>query len=439
MSEQAEKYREHIESLKQESKNLDQAIYNAKVQKQQKFMQQGELQRQNRIKKTIEVMDNQNRLVADEIPMNAQIVSYSNQTPVQKQSDIDSGKSAGKLPMNPVRIVNILLSAIIIVCTLRSWLSFAGQEFDLKTVMEGLNYARSWGVDSYVNKYIGIAVLLLGIVYVIGVIYVWIIIRIIKGKNIKVAAIVGTVWSVLVLAFFLLMVAATEDSTYGLSRAMQVNMKAYIAILLSIVILVLACIDKQKKSVQGEQTRDGQIPGTDGTEVEYAVTNYYPWMNLQMLYGIVKQGTASEFSVSYACQEQPVSEIAAVKMGSRVNVLTDIVITAVNGIYAVKDAELQITDLEKEGRTESIYLNANVGQVQSLKVYVKAVVVAEKEKMMTAGFHVDSTETSEELQQYRIASGNRTAVCKPEVAEDGIICACGLYHAQDRQCGVCGQ
>ena len=178
MSEQAEKYREHIESLKQESKNLDQAIYNAKVQKQQKFMQQGELQRQNRIKKTIEVMDNQNRLVADEIPMNAQIVSYSNQTPVQKQSDIDSGKSAGKLPMNPVRIVNILLSAIIIVCTLRSWLSFAGQEFDLKTVMEGLNYARSWGVDSYVNKYIGIAVLLLGIVYVIGVIYVWIIIRI---------------------------------------------------------------------------------------------------------------------------------------------------------------------------------------------------------------------------------------------------------------------
>ena len=35
---------------------------------------------------------------------------------------------------------------------------------------------------------------------------------------------------------------------------------------------------------------------------------------------------------------------------------------------------------------KEIYLNANVGQVQSLKVYVKAVVVDEKEKMMAAGF-----------------------------------------------------
>ena len=35
---------------------------------------------------------------------------------------------------------------------------------------------------------------------------------------------------------------------------------------------------------------------------------------------------------------------------------------------------------------KEVYLNAKVGQIQSLKVYVKAVVVDEKEKMMTAGF-----------------------------------------------------
>ena len=64
-------------------------------------------------------------------------------------------------------------------------------------------------------------------------------------------------------------------------------------------------------------------------------------------------------------------------------------ITAVNGIYAVRDAELQIMHLEKEGRTEKIYLNVNAGQIQSLKVFVKAVVVNDKEKIPACGFHVD--------------------------------------------------
>ena len=448
MNEQTEKYKENIETLKQKSKELDQAIYYEKTQKNKKLLQ-SELLRQNRIKKTIEIREDQGRLTADEIPANAQIVSYSNQAQAGAAQVSQNPASAVpqrgvSISLSAMNIVEIVLSVIIIVCTLGSWLSFAGQKFDLKTVIEGLNYARSWGFDSYVNKYIGIAVLLLGSVYAIGVIYAWVVIRIIRGKNIKVAAIIGTVWSVLVLAFFLLMIYASAESTYGLSNAMKVNMNGYVAILISIVVLVLACVDKQ--SVQGGQAAagqtplgGGQTPVAAGTEAEYAVTNHYPWMDLQMLSGIVKQGTVSEFSVSYACQEQPVSEIAAVKMGSRVKVFADIVITAVNGVYAVKDAELQITDLEKEGRTESIYLNANVGQVQSLKVYVKAVVVDEKEKMMTAGFHVDSTETSEELQQYRIASGNRTAVCKPEEAEDGSICACGLYHTQEQQCVVCGQ
>lgn len=76
-------------------------------------------------------------------------------------------------------------------------------------------------------------------------------------------------------------------------------MNGYVAILLSIVVLVLACVDKQ--NVQGGKEAASQTPVAVGTEADYAVTNYYPWMNLQMLSGIVKQGIASEFSVSYAC------------------------------------------------------------------------------------------------------------------------------------------
>ena len=103
----------------------------------------------------------------------------------------------------------------------------------------------------------------------------------------------------------------------------------------------------------------------------------------------MSQGNVSEFSARYTYQGFPMEEITPVKMGSSIRMITDIVMTTLSGVYVVRNAELMIANLQREGRTEKIYLNANVGQVQLLKVYVKEVVIDKKEKMLAAGFHVE--------------------------------------------------
>lgn len=390
MSEQREIYINNIEVLEQESRELDQKISMAKAQKKRQGFLIGELERQRKIKKTIETMESQGRLEADEIPADAQIVSYSKQAPVgavqTPQGQAMANKTPAKGITEPIGIAIIALSAIIIICALGSWLSVAGYDLNLKTLIDGLNTLSSWGAGSYLDQYKAMLWFMLISIWIVGADYAWVIYQVAKGKGIKKQAIGGTVWCACVVVFLVFLSKYVSSQTYGWVN-IEINTKAYVALVLSIVVLVISLKDNQQHTAAGtSMAADSDIKNT---ETECSVVNCYPWMNVQVLSGSMSQGTVSGFTVAYAYKGFPIDEITSVKLGSRITLITDIVITAVNGIYAVRDAELQIMHLEKEGRTEQIYLNVNVGQVQSLKVFVKVVVVNDKEKTPACGFHVD--------------------------------------------------
>lgn len=390
MSEQREIYINNIEVLERESRELDQKISMAKAQKKRQGFLIGELERQRKIKKTIEAMERQGRLEADEIPAGAQIVSYSKQAPAgavqtsQRQAVDDKAPAKGFTELMSIAI--IVLSAVIIICALGSWLSVAGYDLNLKTLIDGLNTLSSWGAGSYVDQYKVMLWFMLISIWIVGADYAWVIYQAAKGKDIKKKAIGGTVWCACVVVFLMLLSKYVSSQTYGWVN-IEINTKAYVALILSIVVLVISLKDNQQHSVATEIMPAGA--DIEGVETECPAANCYPWMNVQVLSGIISQGMTSGFTVAYAYKGFPIDEITSVKLGSRITLITDIVITAVNGIYAVRDAELQIMHLEKEGRTEKIYLNVNAGQIQSLKVFVKAVVVNDKEKIPACGFHVD--------------------------------------------------
>ena len=390
MSEQREIYINNIEVLERESRELDQKISMAKAQKKRQGFLIGELERQRKIKKTIEAMERQGRLEADEIPTGAQIVSYSKQAPAgavqtsQRQAVDDKAPAKGFTELMSIAI--IALSAVIIICALGSWLSVAGYDLNLKTLIDGLNTLSSWGAGSYVDQYKAMLWFMLISIWIVGADYAWVIYQAAKGKDIKKKAIGGTVWCSCVVVFLMLLSKYVSSQTYGWVN-IEINTKAYVALILSIVVLVISLKDNQQHSVATEIMPAGA--DIVGVETEYPASNFYPWMNVQVLSGIISQGMTSGFTVAYAYKGFPIDEITSVKLGSRITLITDIVITTVNGIYAVRDAELQIMHLEKEGRTEKIYLNVNAGQIQSLKVFVKAVVVNDKEKIPACGFHVD--------------------------------------------------
>lgn len=390
MSEQREIYINNIEVLERESRELDQKISMAKAQKKRQGFLIGELERQRKIKKTIEAMERQGRLEADEIPAGAQIVSYSKQAPAgavqTPQGQAMANKTSAKGITELMSIAIIALSAVIIICALGSWLSVAGYDLNLKTLIDGLNTLSSWGAGSYVDQYKAMLWFMLISIWIVGADYAWVIYQAAKGKDIKKKAIGGTVWCACVVVFLMLLSKYVSSQTYGWVN-IEINMKAYVALILSIVVLVISLKDNQQHSVATETMPAGV--DIEGVETEYPAANCYPWMNVQALSGIISQGMTSGFTVAYAYKGFPIDEITSVKLGSRITLITDIVITAVNGIYAVRDAELQIMHLEKEGRTEKIYLNVNAGQIQSLKVFVKAVVVNDKEKIPACGFHVD--------------------------------------------------
>ena len=396
MSEQKNIHGNNVEVLERESRELDQKISMAKAQKKRQGFLIGELERQRKIKKTIEAMERQGRLEADEIPAGAQIVSYSKQAPTgavqtpQRQAVTNKAPAKGFTELMSIAIV--ALSAIIIICALGSWLSVAGYDLNLKTLIDGLNTLSSWGAGSYVDQYKVMLWIMLISIWIVGADYAWVIYQVVTGKGVKKQAIGGTVWCACVVVFLMLLSKYVSSQTYGWVN-IEINMKAYVALILSIVVLVISLKDNQQHSVATETMPAGA--DIEGVETEYPAANCYPWMNVQVLSGIISQGMTSGFTVAYAYKGFPIDEITSVKLGSRITLITDIVITTVNRIYAVRDAELQIMHLEKEGRTEKIYLDVNVGQVQSLKVFVKAVVVNDKEKIPACGFHVDVANMSE--------------------------------------------
>ena len=391
MSEQKNIHENNVEVLEQESKELDRKISMTKAQKKRQGFLIGELERQRKIKKTIETMESQGRLEADEIPADAQVISYRKQAlagAVQTpQGQVMANKTPAKGITEPISIAIIALSAIIIICALGSWLSVAGYDLNLKTLIDGLNTLSSWGAGSYVDQYKVMLWIMLISIWIVGADYAWVVYQVIKGKGVKKQAIGGTVWCACVVAFLIVLSKYVSSQTYGWVN-IEINMKAYIAIVLSIAVLVISLKDNQQHVVMAGASvaMDADIKTA---ETEYSVANCYPWMNVQVLSGVMSQGAVNGFIVKYAYEGFPIDEITSVKLGSRITLITDIVITTVNGIYAVKDAELQIMHLEKEGRTEKIYLDVNVGQVQSLKVFVKAVVIDDKEKVPACGFHVD--------------------------------------------------
>ena len=391
MSEQREIYINNIEVLERESRELDQKISMAKAQKKRQGFLIGELERQRKIKKTIEAMESQGQLEADEIPADAQVISYRKQAltgAVQtQQGQVMANKTPAKGITEPISIAIIALSAIIIICALGSWLSVAGYDLNMKTLIDGLNTLSSWGAGSYVDQYKAMLWIMLISIWIVGADYAWVIYQVVKGKGVKKQAIGGTVWCACVVAFLIVLSKYVSSQTYGWVN-IEINTKAYIAIVLSIVVLVISLKDNQQHVVMAGASvaMDADIKTA---ETEYSVANCYPWMNVQVLSGVMSQGAVNGFTVKYAYEGFPIDEITSVKLGSRITLITDIVITTVNGICAVKDAELQIMHLEKEGRTEKIYLDVNIGQVQSLKVFVKAVVIDDKEKVPACGFHVD--------------------------------------------------
>ena len=135
MSEQKNIHGNNVEVLERESRELDQKISMAKAQKKRQGFLIGELERQRKIKKTIEAMERQGRLEADEIPAGAQIVSYSKQAPTgavqtpQRQAVTNKAPAKGFTELMSIAIV--ALSAIIIICALGSWLSVAGYDLNL--------------------------------------------------------------------------------------------------------------------------------------------------------------------------------------------------------------------------------------------------------------------------------------------------------------------
>ena len=396
MSEQREIYVEEIAVLEQERQQLDQAIHAAQAQKKRCGFLQNELQRQHQIKQTIASMESQNRLIADEVPANAQMVSYNSQPfmPAVRQTQ---GKSAAanadtnlfKGFTNPVNIIIFVLSVVIAGCAMPAWLSIAGHDVDLMALRDGLDKIGSWGFSSYVDKYKALIWLIMIGIWMIAVEYIIVMQRVMRGRDAKKQAISGTSWTIVMIVILLLMSRYISSRTNGWVN-IHVNMPAYIAVVLSIVVLVICLGQNQEVGTEAGPVKAAAMPfRTGGADVEYAVANSYPWMDIQLSAGIMNQGNESEFSARYTYQGFPIEEITPVKMGSSIRMITDIVMTTLSGVYVVRNAELVIANLQREGRTEKIYLNANVGQVQLLKVYVKTVVIDEREMIAAAGFHVE--------------------------------------------------
>lgn len=409
MGENTVNYREEIEMLKKESGKLDQKIDKARRQKSQLDELQSELKRQEGIKNLVRELEQKGKLIADKIPAAATLLDcrkecmasrmkQMQEEKTQTQNRTVSNNSASAAITNPINIATIVISIIVMICSFGAWLSVASIDIDFLNMMKGLNTLSSWGLGGYFDQYKGMLWLLIIGIWIVGINAAWIVFQALRGHSFRGNAIGGTVWSIFMVVILLMLSKYAASQTYGLA-SIQINMKAYVTVILSVVITVLAFSKKDANEAERiilpatkSTTKSMPTPVSGGTESECAITNAYPWMNLQLISGILKQKERTTVNISYKYNGYPVDEINAEKFGNSVRLFTDIVFTTTEGTYAVKDAELLIASLQREGLTESIYVQALLGQVISMQVFVKEMLVDNQTRVPMHGFHVEVAE-----------------------------------------------
>lgn len=409
MGENTVDYREKIEVLETESRKLDQGIDKARRQKSQLDKLQSELKRQIGIKNLVKELEQKRKLIADKIPAAATLLDYRKESMASRMVQMQEEKtqtqnrtvpnnSASAAITNPINIATIVISIIVMICSFGAWLSVAGMDIDLLNMMKGLNTLSSWGVGGYVDQSRGMLWLLIIGIWIVGLNAAWIAFQALRGRSFRGNAIGGTVWSVFMVVILLILSKYVASQTSGWV-SIQINMKAYVTVILSIVVTALAFSKKDENEAEritppGAKvtTKSMSTSVAGGTESEYAITNAYPWMNLQLVSGILKQKERTTVNISYKYNGYPVDGINAEKFGSCVRLLTDIVFATTDDTYAVKDAELLIASLQKEGNTETIHVQTVIGQVISLQVFVKEMLVDNQTRVPMHGFHVEVAE-----------------------------------------------
>lgn len=392
------------------------------------------------VKKTLLFMREKGLLIKSDISPDAEQISVRK----MNQSDIFDTKDVRTLDKNPSRIILMILSGIIAVLFLCSWIDLNGYEinlFELAQQAERLTYmfGSSGGTSGIISFlwFVCIAqwVFALAYIYVIYELYK-------KGESsFFYGGIFGTIIIFLVFWIITLSTNSGIDDIYsGLSNyvSTELTWKAWVALGLAVASAAI-CIKQEEVNKQifgiAVETKEENVR-------KIPVVNYYPWEEIRFTNAILNKAGQLSISLQYTVPSAWKSNGYIERWNSNIVVTADIILKVFRKSYVIYNTVFDVEWTYVKGTTEKMIIehySLNMNDIDEVRVIIKAIEMPGEKKREVHRVYAVSDMNSAELQRYRRQINCEDAVCREERFETGWRCSCGLIHDEaERRCMNCG-
>lgn len=352
------------------------------------------------------------------------------------EKSTDSNNKMIKRKFYSVELLLLVISFIIILLTLGSWLEVYGYRINLWNLNERINVLQSIGIMQN-DVSLGIKCMCYLSLLCAGL-YCFVVIFLCMKKE-SIMPYVASSVQILTFIIFKFVVfnfnGAIADSMAGYSLVkINLTWNAWGAFLLAC-LLGLVYYLREKINFVLSVTNDLQIEKNR----ELSITNYYPWMQLRFTTLILEQNDKISFEIRYI--NFP-NQYSSKKERKFINMCVDIALKVKGDISIVPHCAIQINCQNEMGKTKCFIIeNApfRVDDIEDAKVIIESVEDSNDYPELLYSMFVNSEMNSLELNKYRDRIGNERACCSIERFHDNWRCNCGIYHTYDALiCPLCG-
>lgn len=407
------------------------------------------------ISHTIKSLNDKNKLKLSKIPqetINLEVVK----TKGQKENIVNNNsfrvvqKKIKEGDYSSVTVAIMVMCIVIIMSVFTSWIQINGMEIGLTGIIDTLEALASWTSSEEISSVLGVAQILSLATWGVAGLYGVILYQFISNKESKIAGWGVPIIGAILMIFFML--GRSMQSEMGVFfPIIKITMSGWLALVLSIVIWILNQNTgnngelNQVNNAQEEKQEDSQYSNRFLKETrKYAISNYYPWMSINVINAVIKKDEPGCLTLEYSCTFDLLRDAESfIWEDAEVYLLVDVLFKTEMEDYCIREVPVHILTLHKEGETEPIYVKEipfSLNRLKCVNIFIKAIDVVNGEVKEYPYIFVDSDLDAEELQKYRETVQKKKAVCKAEIFQTEWQCDCGLINSiTEEKCCGCGE
>ena len=413
------------------------------------------IRRLETINHTIKNLNDKKKLKLSKIPQEAINLSVVKSKREEQNTVVNNSfgvvqKKIKEGGYSSVTVAIMVMCIVIIMSVFTSWIQINGMKIGLTEIIDTLEALSNWTSSEEISSVLGVAQILSLATWGVAGLYGVILYQLLCNKEIKLLG-----WGIVIIGGILMsffMIGKSMQSEMGVFfPIVNITMSGWLALVLSIVIWILNqnagnnCELNQVNNAQEKKQEDSQHPNRFSKEMrKYAISNYYPWMSINVINALIKKDEPGCLTFEYSCTFDLLRDAESfIWENAEVYLLVDILFKTEMEDYCIREVPIHILTLLKEGETEPIYVKEipfSLNRLKCVNVFIKAIDVVNGEVKEYPYVFVDSDLDAEELKKYRETVQKKKAVCKAKIFQTEWQCDCGLINpiTEEKCCG-CGE